>query len=142
MQPVWLWDSKTGCLQHTGFYHVGTISGKLKVDTIIFVWAWSKIAVVFQFTVPHRDVFWYFLNGMGAQKNAPKKFLVTLFPYIFHGKTKLNIVYEYLKTKIFSKDKYPSPNALNIKYFWTLRYNHWGGGEGLVSLNYQILNFK
>ena len=84
---------------HTGFWHVGTISGKLKVDTIIFVWAWSKIAVVFQFTMPHPDVFWYCLNGMGAQKNAPKKFLVT-FLYIFHRKTKLNIVYKYLKISI------------------------------------------
>ena len=25
--------------------------------------------------VLHPDVFWYSLNGMGAQKNAPKKFL-------------------------------------------------------------------
>ena len=47
---------------------------------------------------------WYRLNGMGAQKNAPKKFRVTFFPYIFHVKTKLNVVYEYLKTKIFSRD--------------------------------------
>ena len=22
--------------------------------------------------------------------------------------------------------KYPYPNALNIKYFWTLSYNDWG----------------
>ena len=38
----------------------------------------------------------------GHPKNAPIKVLVTLFPYIFHVKTKLNIVYENLKTKIFS----------------------------------------
>ena len=38
--------------------------------------------------VPHPDVFWYRLNGMGGQKNAPKKVLVTLFPYIFHVKPK------------------------------------------------------
>ena len=54
--------------------------------------------------MPHPDVFWYHLNGMGAQKNTPKKFLVTLFPYIFHVKTKLNIVYKNLKTKMFSRD--------------------------------------
>ena len=54
--------------------------------------------------VPHPDVFWYGLNGLGAQKNAPKKVLVALFPYIFHVKPKWNIVYEYLKTKIFSRD--------------------------------------
>ena len=38
--------------------------------------------------VSHPDVFWYHLNGMGAQKNAPKKVLATLFPDIFHVKTK------------------------------------------------------
>ena len=30
---------------------------------------------------------------MDAQKNAPKKVLATLFPYIFHMKSKWNIVY-------------------------------------------------
>ena len=38
--------------------------------------------------VPHPDVFWYRLNGMGAEKNAPKKGLVTFFSYIFHVKTR------------------------------------------------------
>ena len=45
-------------------------------------------------SMPHRDIFWYHLNGMGAQK-----FLATFFPYTFHVN---KIVYEYLKTKIFS----------------------------------------
>ena len=54
--------------------------------------------------VLHPDVFWYCLNCMGVQKNAPKKFLVTLFPYIFRVKTKWTIVYKYLKTKIFLGD--------------------------------------
>ena len=56
--------------------------------------------------MPHPDVFWYPLNGIGAQKkkNAPKKVLVKLFPYIFYVKTKLNIVYEYLKTKTFLRE--------------------------------------
>ena len=32
-----------------------------------------------------------------------------------------------LKNKnIFKRHEYPSPNALNIKYIWTLSYNHWG----------------
>ena len=39
-----------------------------------------------------------------------------------------------LKNKnIFKRLKCPSPNALNIKYFWTLCYNYWkgrGGGGG------------
>ena len=39
-------------------------------------------------TVQHPDVFWYRLNSMGAKKNARKKVLVTLFPCIFHMKTK------------------------------------------------------
>ena len=77
---------------------------------------------------------------MGAQKNAPKKVIVTLLPYIYHTKTKWNIVYEYLKTKIFSRDTNILPqmnwtsnifgqSAKNIGGFW-------------VSLNYPILNFK
>ena len=28
--------------------------------------------------------------------------------------------------KLFKRLKYPSTNALNIKYFWTLSYNKWG----------------
>ena len=53
-------------------------------------------------------------------KKCDQKVLVTFFLYIFHVKTKLNIVYEYLKTilkNIFKRHKYPSANALNIKYF-------------------------
>ena len=29
------------------FLHAGTNSGKLKVDSVMFGWAWSKMAVVF-----------------------------------------------------------------------------------------------
>ena len=29
------------------FLHAGINSGKLKVDSIIFVWAWSKMAMAF-----------------------------------------------------------------------------------------------
>ena len=39
-------------------------------------------------SVLHTDAFWYRMNGMGAQKNPPKKVLVLLFPYIFQVKTK------------------------------------------------------
>ena len=59
---------------------------------------------VFYESMLHPDVFWYCLNGMGAQKKCAQKSSVTLFPYIFHVKTIGNIVYEYLKTKIFSRD--------------------------------------
>ena len=47
------------------------------------------------------DVFWYRLNGIGAQKKCAQKVLVTLFPYIFHVKTKWNIVHKNLKVKTF-----------------------------------------
>ena len=71
---------------------------------------------------------------------APKKVLTTLFPYIVHVKTKWNIVYKNLKTKIFSRDtnilpqmhwtsNIFGPPATTIGGFW-------------VSLNYPILNFK
>ena len=52
------------------------------------------------------------------------------FPCMFHVKTKWNIVHKYLKNKnVFKRLKYPSPNALNIRYFWTLSYNYWGFGS-------------
>ena len=40
----------------------------------------------------------------GRPKKRAQKVLVTLFPHIFHVKPKWNIVYEYLKAKIFSRD--------------------------------------
>ena len=45
---------------------------------------------------------------------------------------------QILKNKIFFKRlKYPSPNALNIRYFWTLNYNYWGfGGIAEISNPY------
>ena len=62
---------------------------------------------------------------MGAQKKMLKKVLLTLFPYISYIKTERNMVYRYLETKIFSREKYPSSNAINIKQFLTLSYNDW-----------------
>ena len=57
-----------------------------------------------------------------------------VFPCMFHVKPKWNIVYKYLRNKTFFKRlKYPSPNALNIRYFWTLSYNYWGFG-GITKL--------
>ena len=107
---------------------------------MIFGWAWLRMVVVFWFIVVHPDVFWYHLNSMGNQKSVPKKFLVILFPYIFFLKTKWNIVYHNLKTKIFSRNT----NIL-CQVHWTSNIvGHsariiWGF---LVSLNYPILNFK
>ena len=34
------------------FFDVGTNSGKLKVDSVIFGWAWSKMAMAFSFVRP------------------------------------------------------------------------------------------
>ena len=92
------------------------------------------------YAMPHPDVFWYHLNGMGAQRNTPKKLLVTLFPYIFHVKTKLNIVYKNLKTKIFSRDT----NLLPQMHWTSNIFEHSVTTIGVfcTSLNYPILNFK
>ena len=90
--------------------------------------------------VPYPDIFWYHLKVMGTQKKCTQKFLVLLFQYIFHVKSKWNIVYKYLKTKIFSRDTNILPQmhwtsnifgplASTIREFW-------------VSLNFAILNFK
>ena len=39
------------------------------------------------------------------KKMRPKKFLSHFFYYMFHVKTRWNIIYKYLKTKIFLEDK-------------------------------------
>ena len=77
---------------------------------------------------------------MGTQKNVPKKVPVTTFPYIFYVNPKWNIVYEYLKTKIFSRD-----SDILLQMHWTsnifdTQLQLLGGFW--VSLNYPILNFK
>ena len=51
-------------------------------------WIQSHEDEPFLSPVLYLDVFWYRLNSMGAQKNALKKVLATLFPYIFHVKIK------------------------------------------------------
>ena len=50
-------------------------------------------------SMPHQDIFWYHLNGMSAQKKCPK---VSCNVFSIYISRKWNIVYEYLKTKIFS----------------------------------------
>ena len=91
------------------------------------------------FAVLHLYVFWYGLIGMGAQKKA-MEVLVTLFPYIFHVKTEWNIVYEYLKTKIFSRDT----NILPQMHWTSNIFGHSATTIGgfWASLNSPILNFK
>ena len=58
---------------------------------------------------------------------APQKSSCDTFAiYIFHLKTKWNNSLRKLKNKnILKRHIYPSPNALNIKYFWTLIYKNW-----------------
>ena len=86
------------------------------------------------------QTFWYRLNGMSSPKKCAQTVPVTLSPYVFHVKTKWNIVYKYLKTKTFSRDTnilpqmYQTsnifgPSGTTIEGFW-------------ASLNYPILNFK
>ena len=77
---------------------------------------------------------------MGTQKKAPKKVFTTFFPYIFHVKPKWNIVYEYLKTKFFSRDSNILPQmhwASNIFDTQLQLLGFFG-----LSLTYPILNFK
>ena len=78
---------------------------------------------------------WY-----GHPKMCTQKALVTLFLFIFHVKSKWNIVCEYLKTKIFSRDTVIFPEM-----HWTSNIFRPSattiGGFG-VSLIYPILNLK
>ena len=104
-------------------------------------WTWNGLWFKNEtlYAALHPDVFWYRLNGMGAQKNIPKKVPATLFPRTFYVKTKWNIVYEYLKTKIFSRKSFPKcieyQIFLDTQYFGNIFGGFW------VSLNYSILNF-
>ena len=75
-----------------------------------------------------------------APKKCTPKVLMTFFLYIFHVKTKWNIVYEYLKTKIFSRDTKALPQM-----HWTSNIFGYSAtiiGGFWVSLNYPIVNFK
>ena len=90
-------------------------------------------------TIPSRCILvpfeWY-----GHPKKCTPKVLMTFFLYIFHVKTKWNIVYEYLKTKIFWRDT----NALPQMH-WTSNIFGYSAtiiGGFWVSLNYPIVNFK
>ena len=75
-----------------------------------------------------------------ASKKCTQKVFVTLFSYLFYPKTKWNIVYENLKTKIFSRDT----NIIPQKH-WTLDFSGLSAttiGDFWVSQNYPIINFK
>ena len=61
---------------------------KSNLEVLLVVTVRHRYSKMQDFSVPHSDVVWYDLNGMGAPKNAPKKVLETLFPYIFYTKTK------------------------------------------------------
>ena len=76
----------------------------------------------------------------GRQKKGPEKVLVTFFRYKFHVKTKWNIVYEYLKTRIFPRDT----NILPQMHWTSNFFGHSPATHGgfWVSLNYPILSFK
>ena len=53
----------------------------------------------------------------GHPKECAQKVLVTLFPYIFCVKPKLNKVYDYLKTKNFSTDSISFPKCIEHQIF-------------------------
>ena len=131
---VRIFTSLCGCISSNFMQHLSLFSSicfsKDAISGIsVFCSATSRyILILFE---------WYV---MGAEKNAPKKVLVKLFPYIFHVKTKWNIIYKYLKTKIFSRDTNILPQI-----HWTSNiFGHSVTTIGIfwVSRNYPILNFK
>ena len=78
--------------------------------------------------------------GTSWTLSAPEKVLLTLFLYIFHVKTKWNIVSKYLKTKIFSYDTNVLPQMHWISNIFEHSATTIGGFW--VPLNYLIVNFK
>ena len=69
-----------------------------------------------------------------------KKVLATLFPNIFHIKTKWKVVYVYFKTKIFSRYANILPQMHRTSNIFGHSATTIRGF--VVSLNYPILNFK
>ena len=90
--------------------------------------------------MPHPGVFWYRLNGMGTQINTPERVFTTPFPYIFHVKTKWNIVYKYLKTKTISRKTNILPQMHWISNILGHSATPFSGFW--VSLNYPMHIFK
>ena len=82
-----------------------------------------RLIIGYRVSAPSRCILVLFEQYGRPKKCAQKSSCNTFF--IFHVKTKWNIVYDYLKKNLFQRHKYRSPKALKIKYFWTLRYNHW-----------------
>ena len=78
---------------------------------------------------------WY-----GCPKKCTQKVLASFFLYMFHIKTKSNIVSEYLKTKIFSRDTNILPQMLWLSDIFGHSVTTIGGFW--VSLNYPIPTFK
>ena len=73
--------------------------------------------------VPHPDVLWYNLNGMSTQKRCKKSSSDTFSIHVSH-KNWIKYGLQILKNKnIFKRHKYPSSNALNIKYLEIFGYH-------------------
>ena len=83
------------------------------------------------YAMPHPDVFWYRVNGMGAQKSSCNTFSI----YIFHVKPKWNIAYEYLKTKVFSRDSNILPQMRWISNIFGLTAAITGRFLGITKLS-------
>ena len=62
----------------------------------------------------------------GCPKKSAQKVLVTLFTCIFHVKAKRNIVYEYLKTKFFSRDSNVLPRCIEHQIFVDIQLQLFG----------------
>ena len=59
-------------------------------------------------------------------KKCTQKSSCNFFSIYISSKTKTKYNLQILENKnLFKILKYPSPNALNIKYFWTLSHNYW-----------------
>lgn len=101
-------------INFTKVYHKVYIFGTVLQHGIHFSTSNPRIIV------PHRDVFWYCLIGMGAKKS---------FPTFFHScfKRKLNEVgCKFFRNKnIFQKHNYASPMACHTEYFQTLGLHHY-----------------
>ena len=63
----------------------------------------------------------------GHPKKCSQKSSYNTFTIYISHKSLMKYNLQILKNKtLFKRHKYSSPNALNIKSFWTINCNHWG----------------
>ena len=104
------------------FVSIGLLQKKSKQRMgLIYILLWKKLPSVTSRYILVRFQ-WHGCSKKCAQESSCNKFFI-----IISDKILMKYGTRILKSQtFFNRHKYSSPNALNIKYFWTFNYNHCG----------------